>query len=153
MRDSRGRQVLLVEAQARTLALPLTSVRETMRPLPTQPFPSAPASVLGAAVIRGELVPVLSLSRLLSERDESCGRFVLVDLGSRRAALAVARVRGVVALPENTSSALPPLISACSELGLSQVSALDREFYLVLDASRVVPASTWEALSSLAREA
>jgi len=153
MRDSRGRQVLLVEAQARTLALPLESVRETMRPLPTQPFPSAPASVLGAAVIRGELVPVLSLSRLLSERDEAVHRFVLLDLGSRRAAIAVAAVRGVVLLPEASSRELPPLLSSCSERGLSQVSALDREFCLVLDASRVVPASTWEALPELAREA
>src|SRR6185295_3821456 len=63
--EGQGPLVLLVQAAARTVAIPLGDILETLRPLPVEPLQTSRASLIGVSVVRGEPVPVVDLAALL----------------------------------------------------------------------------------------
>ncbi len=140
---------LLVRAGSRIVALPLESVVETMRPLPTAPVAEMPSFLRGLAIIRGFPAPVVDLALLLDVKsDESASRFVLLRLGERRAALAVDEVLGVRPLDRSAMHAFPPLLQdAYAEL-VTAVEVRDQQLLFVLQATRVVPDEVWQRLRS-----
>ncbi|HEX4339663.1 MAG TPA: chemotaxis protein CheW [Polyangiaceae bacterium] len=132
--------VLICRAGARTCALPLTHVVETMRPLAIEPFAGAPTFVAGLSRIRGEHVPVIDLGRLLGAKDETePTRFVLLRVGSRTIAIRVDAVIGVGSLPESTSREVPRLLAGADETAVATLAARDAELMLVLDSARLLP--------------
>jgi purine-binding chemotaxis protein CheW len=75
---------LTVRAAGTTFALALADVAEVIRPLPVTRVPHAPASLLGLANLRGGVLPVVSLPRLLGHGSEPGGagaRIVVVPHG------------------------------------------------------------------------
>ncbi|MCR0981492.1 chemotaxis protein CheW [Roseomonas populi] len=60
---------LTVRVAGEAYALPAPAVREVLRPVPLTRVPHAPPGLLGLASLRGAVLPVLSLARLLG-RDE-----------------------------------------------------------------------------------
>lgn len=137
---------LLCHSQGVGFALPLECVLETMRPLPIVPLADMPRFVRGLCIIRGEPLPVIDALALTGEDGlSSPGRFVALQTGPRRAALAVEEVLGVRALPGSLLQKLPPLLKA--EIGVvSAIGRLDGELFLALETARLVPESVWEAL-------
>jgi purine-binding chemotaxis protein CheW len=138
---------LLFRSERRLCALALEPVRETMRPLPIEPVAGAPPFVLGVAVVRGEVTPVVHVGRLLDPASqEAPGRFVLLELGSARTVcLAVDEVLGVRDLgPVGATAArdLPPLVSEAAP-HLAALTTLDSELLWLLSTARVVPDSVW----------
>lgn len=148
--DGRGSQsglMLLVQARTRVCALPLSHVVETMRPLPIQPVPVAPAFILGLSVIRGEPVPVVDLGALLGcPEPAQSRRLVAVRMGERRAALAVEAVLRIVSETALERRALPPLLRSAGDRTVAAVSALDREFLSILETAHLVPHELWSRL-------
>jgi len=139
--------LLLVQARTRVCALPLGHVLETMRPLPIQPVPVAPAFILGLSVIRGEPVPLVDLGRLLGfPEPPQTRRFVAVRVGERRAALAVEAVLKIVSEAALDRRELPPLLRGAGDQTVAAVSALDREFLTILEAAHLVPDEVWSRL-------
>lgn len=143
--------VLLVRTRTCVAALPLPSVVETLRPLPTEPVAGMPAFVRGVAVVRGGPTPVIDLAALLSggafAPDPEVARFVTLRVGERRVALAVAAVLGVGGLDESTLHSLPPLLgAACGEF-VEALGAHDAQLLLVLRAARLLPEEVWRALA------
>jgi purine-binding chemotaxis protein CheW len=137
--------VLLVRAGARVCALPVEHVVETMRPLPAAPLSGTPVFVRGAAVVRGQAVPVIDLEAFLGERTaQPARRFVLVHCGKRAAALAVTDVIGVHRRGPSVGG--PPLLSAACAGAVESMAVLDEQLLLVLRAARVVPEDVWRAL-------
>ena len=130
---------LLCRADTRLFALPLQSVVETMRPLPIEAVAGAPDFVLGLAVIRGMAVPVVDSGRMLNGKPSSIARFVLLKVGERRIALAVAAVLGLRALTPARLQELPPLIRGADADVIAAIGALDAELLMVLRAVRIVP--------------
>jgi purine-binding chemotaxis protein CheW len=134
------RAVLVVRAGSWTCALPLECVLETMRMLPRQDLAGAPSYVLGASLIRGVAVPVMSLAGLLQRRTgEVFARLVLVRCEQRAVALAVDAVLGIKQLPVTDAMALPPLMSELSRHHVESLSRLDGELVAVLSAARLYP--------------
>lgn len=125
---------LLVRAGGRAYALPVADVVEAMRPLALEPVPRAPAGVAGAAVVRGEVVPVATLA----EGDATTGRWVLVRAGARHVVLAVDEVVGLRAIDPGAAG-LPPLLHEAGHAGVAGLARLDGELARVLDAARLVP--------------
>ena len=135
-------------------ALALRDVKETMRPLPVEPLAGAPPFVRGLATIRGFPTPVVDVGRLLSPSESSItpklsaslARFVSLELGERKAALAVDAVLGVRSVPSGVLLNIPPLLQeACASM-ISVVGVLDARLLLVLETARLVPDSTWSAM-------
>ena len=85
--------MLTVEVGDGHFALPAELIDEVASLPATTRVPGAPAGLLGLANVRGKVVPVLSLSRLLLRRDDDAARrMVVVDAGEQ-VGLAVDEVR------------------------------------------------------------
>ena len=94
--DDERPQELTVVVGGKTYGIPVAQVREVIRPSVITRVPGAPRSVVGIVNVRGAVVTVLDLSRLLTrERAVTVGSIVLVEHGSRLVGLAVQTVRDV----------------------------------------------------------
>jgi len=120
-------------------AMPLTSIIETMRPLPCEAFPRAPDFVAGLAVIRGAPTPVASMRSLMGEPPGPSGRFVTVRITERVVALAVDEVLGVLQLNTARTTELPPLLRNIAGDTISAVTSRDADLMLFFEAARIFP--------------
>jgi purine-binding chemotaxis protein CheW len=142
--ETRAQSSLICRVAGRLCALPLGSVIEIMRVLPVKPVAGAPDFVLGISIVRGAPVPVVSAARLLAHIASPPTRYVSIRVGQRSAILAVDEVLGVDEIADETSSTLPPLLRASSEV-VARLGTLDAELLCVLDTARLVPDPVWEA--------
>ncbi|MBV8634261.1 MAG: chemotaxis protein CheW [Burkholderiaceae bacterium] len=139
-------ELFLICRSARHLcALPLDKVREIMRPLPlervAQDGPAAPF-VLGASIVRGAVVPALSLAGLLGGSDTAQhGRYVSLRLGERDAVLAVDSVLGVGNATQ--TEGIAPLLGAVEHAAVAAITLHDTELLYVLQAAKLIPDSVW----------
>lgn len=143
--------VLVVTANSHFCAIEASSVLETMRPIAVEPVSNAPNFVAGVAVIRGAPTPVIELGKLLGDSPRaghSPGRFVSVQQGERRYALAVDQVVGVRQLERDTLHALPA-VSFDSEAALVEAFGFsDAHLLIFLRAARIVPQELWTMLEA-----
>lgn len=93
--DPSSGSLLLFRAAGRCLALPAARVREIDRPRRLTPVPNAPDSLLGLTNLRGAVLPVLSMARLLDQPCRDPLRIIVVD-GAKPFGLAVDQVEAVV---------------------------------------------------------
>jgi purine-binding chemotaxis protein CheW len=141
--------LLLVRARARVCALPLSSVVETLRPLPLQPVSDLPVPpfVLGLSVLRGEPVPVVDLGALLGLPEEARPRrWAALRLGARRVALAVEDVLKIVPGDRLDRRPLPPLLGGAGPRAVDALATLDGEFLALLETGRLVPDEVWSGM-------
>lgn len=150
------KQFLICRSDARLCALPLDHVGETMRSLPIDPMPGMPDFVLGASIVRDEVLPVVDISALLSgysgRQDTRPARFVTLRLRSeqnaeRRVVLAVDGVIGVRALEHATVAGIAPLLSDANARAVEAVTTLDAELLLVLRATHLIPDAVWQRIN------
>lgn len=140
-------QLLLCQAGGIVCALALEHVLETLRPLPIETVAGVPAFLLGLSVIRGAVVPVVSLSGLLGQAGGAAAtRFVVVRVAERRVALSVERVLGVRPICVDGTGELPPLLCEARADFIATVGALDAQLLVVLESARLVPDSPWAQL-------
>jgi purine-binding chemotaxis protein CheW len=93
---------LMVTAGSKTWAIPSAHVVETMRPLP---IAGVPRFLLGLSVIRGAPVPVVDLEAVVGlGLTDTITRFVSLELGDRRIAVAVGAVIGIRELSQRESA-------------------------------------------------
>lgn len=146
------RRFLVCRAGSTLGAIPVEHVGETLPPLPVTQLADVPPYVLGVAILRGNATPIVDLNRLLTPATaQSAGaprRFVSVHVGPRTLGLAVEEVIGVRALPEAVLAEVPPLVHAIDSAYLSSMGALDAGIVLLLEASRLLPESTWATLAA-----
>lgn len=117
-------------------ALPVRHVRETMRPLPTEPLAGAPTFVVGAAIVRGKAVPVLDAAKLMSGKPDTMARWIAIEIGARTAILAVHEVVGVQTLTITAEPA--PLLKSAARATIDELASLDGELLAVLRAGRLL---------------
>ena len=132
-------------------ALPLEHVEETMRPLPVEAIAGVPTFVRGLAVVRGAPIPVVDAASLLSgvaSDTTRATRFVTVKAGSRRIALAVDAVVGVVEIPRGSLDTLPLLFKDASLDMISAIGTLDANLLLVLRSTRLIREELWPVLEA-----
>jgi purine-binding chemotaxis protein CheW len=145
-----GDQALIVTAGTRACAIPARDVVETMRPRPVEAIAGLPAFVWGVSVSRGVPIPLIDLGTLLQSgyRRDSCGRFVTVRIGERRAAVAVDSVVGLRNFGLTAVEELPPLLRDSDSPVIEAIGTRDAQLLVVLRAIRLVPDETWIALET-----
>ncbi len=145
---STGRQLLVCRVGALSCALPLESVSETMRRLPTEYLAGMPPFLDGVARIRGAPVPIVNLAKLLgTELSVDRHQLVLLKLEERNVAFSVDRVIGVRTLDAAMAQAvLPPLLRSASLEYVRAIDATDSRLLLLLEQSQILPESTWREL-------
>jgi purine-binding chemotaxis protein CheW len=100
---------LLFSLAGERCALPLNVVREVSRVGVITPLPGLPPAVLGATGLRGEVLPVLDLRRLLDLEEKPPtvdSRLLIVRHGTVTAALLVDGVEDIAGFPGE--ALLPP---------------------------------------------
>jgi len=137
---------LVCRLKDRLCGLPAAHVVETMRPMAVRPIAESPPFVLGVSLIRGEPVPVLDAASLLGAPKSPGGRFVTVQIDTRRVALSVDAVLGLFPIPANSMAGLPPLLGEASSEVVSALRILDNELLYLLNSARMVPDSLWATL-------
>src|SRR5918998_4788410 len=83
--EGSARRFLTFWVDERRYAIPADQVSEVVRVPPVARVPLAPASLLGLANLRGSVLPVVSLRRLLGrgEREDGAAvRAIVLDSGS-----------------------------------------------------------------------
>ncbi|MBS0335000.1 MAG: chemotaxis protein CheW [Proteobacteria bacterium] len=134
-------------------ALPLEQVTEVMS-VPEQivALPRSEAAMLGAAPVRGGVLPVVSLRVLLglaSQPATTASRLVVTEVGVGRIALLVDEVHDVLRAPASDIGPVPDLLNR--GVGEAQIDRLIRSsqgLVSVLVAERLFAAETFEALAT-----
>jgi purine-binding chemotaxis protein CheW len=93
--DTGAVAVLAVVAGAETYGFPLSAIREILVPPPIAEVPRAPSAVLGVISVRGQIITLLDLPKVLNlevEQVGAHGRVLLVDNGEELIGVAVDRV-------------------------------------------------------------
>ncbi len=114
---------LIVRVGPRWLAMPATAIREVVLKGSVTRIPLSPPHVLGVAVIRGRVIPVISLEASLGTADDAelvptLPRLVVVETADAEIAIATDEVRGITELPiaslrdEATGGARPDWVTA-----------------------------------------
>ncbi|MET0360209.1 MAG: chemotaxis protein CheW, partial [Sphingobium sp.] len=104
--------LLLFESAEQRFACPLDAIHHVGRaPVKLAPVPGAPAFLLGMTGHRGEAVPVVDVSLLLSAGPVRGGkaRQLIVSVGGREASLLVDRVIGVQRVSSAQITPAPPM--------------------------------------------
>jgi purine-binding chemotaxis protein CheW len=142
--------VLVVRSQKWLCAIPVRDVIETYRPVPVQRIAGVPAYVRGLAVVRGQAVPVVSLSALLNGKVMSRGsRFVSLRVKDRIIALEVDQVLGVRPLNQALLNASSPLIFEANAELFKTLGSLDGELFALLDSTRILRGELLQTLLDL----
>ncbi|GIJ67114.1 hypothetical protein Voc01_020310 [Virgisporangium ochraceum] len=104
-RDDDLVDLLAVTADADALAVPLTAMAGLVADRAVTPLPGSPADLIGVAGLRGHLVPVYDLARILgsgrTRGPERTVRWMVLAAGSPTFAVAVDRVDGHLRVPRD----------------------------------------------------
>lgn len=142
--------VLMVRARGWICTLSSSFVIEVMRRLPIEPVVGAPSFILGMSIVRGEVTPVLSLGALLGSVDRDVAeRFVLVQVGQRRAVLGVEAILGVDVIDEKQLDDAPGLLSEVLPRDVTRIGVLDRSVLVMLESGKLLSEDTWRAVAAL----
>lgn len=124
-------------------AFPLQAVREISRLRTVTPLPGLPPAVLGATGLRGEVLPVLDLRRLLSlEEAEStaASRLLIVQQEGVAVALLTDQVEDIVVLPLAAISPPPTAVVGEAPAFLQGVAHEGEVSIRLLDLPRLLEA-------------
>ncbi len=117
-------------------AVPISSVREIVNPLPVVGLPHAPTSVTGVADHRGEVVPIIDLRRrfgLESDDDDQRAKWILVDVEDRAVGLRVDAVTEVFGTGGAELRQAPALGDGDDSRGILGVTTYGDDMVFVLD--------------------
>lgn len=123
------------------LAIPIDKVKEVIRNVTIFPSPQWTGLLHGIINLRGMVIPILDLRRILSKQkaeNTRRTRIILVEMLDRTAGLIVDQVNDIVPL---TKEQMVPLSSIALEnktATLVGVAKLEEQLYLVLDVDQLI---------------
>lgn len=131
-----------------TYAAPLTSIRQIIKLTPITMVPRAPTHVLGVISLRGMIIPVFDLRRMLKLPAAAPGRktrIIIVTEGKFSAGLVVDEVEGVVRLAESGIEP-PPTLAGLEAEYVKGIGRVESRMIILLDLAKVlVPVSSIKA--------
>jgi purine-binding chemotaxis protein CheW len=140
-------QLLVFRVDQRRFALPLAVTERVIRAVDVTPLPGAPAIVLGAIDVHGQVVPVLNVRRrfLLPEREViPSDWFLLAHTTRHTVALVVDESDGVAERPQDEVVASIRIVPGAE--AFPGVVRLDDELVLIHDLERFLSLDEERAL-------
>lgn len=146
--DGSRHKWVLCRVGPRICAVPLACVTETMRAMPVTPLADPGGFVTGASIIRGMAVPIIDAGALFGEPHATRRRLVTINVGRRLVALGVDEILSAGEIAGEAEE-LPPLLREVSADAVRAIGVHDGEFLLCLEASRLIPDATLDALDAV----
>lgn len=129
--------VLLFNVGHKQCGLPLSDVREVMRPLALERNQALPACVLGTCMIRERPTPVIDLGALIGCEASTVTRFITVSAGERQVALAVDGVQGTTRVDAHQFHEAAALVCGQSDV-VRTLAVLDSKLVYLLNGARLL---------------
>lgn len=130
-------QLLCFQLGTRLFALDIMGIREILRNQKFTPLPHTPPHIAGVLNLRGELIPVMNLHRILlgtpGEGPAGEAKLVVVHAQGKTAGLLVDQVLDVLSIPASSLTPLP-----AQRWGESQVPVVLAAFRRGGEANEVV---------------
>jgi purine-binding chemotaxis protein CheW len=134
--------ILAVRAGQEVYGFPLSSVREILAPPPIAEVPRAPESVLGVISVRGQIITLLDLTKVLDlelEQTAPYCRVLLIDNGDELIGVAVDSVIQVYRMEPRQIEYASAMSAELSDyvVGIGRISAqnsaVDHDMLILLD--------------------
>ena len=136
--------VLLFCVGNKVCGLPLSEVREVMRPRVLERNHALPEFVLGTCLIPQQPTPVVDVAALIGARSNEPRRLVTVSLGERQVALAVDAVLGTTQVDSQQFRAATPLVCGDRD-AVTALTILDSKLVYLINSARLLPNATLES--------
>ncbi|GAA4703488.1 chemotaxis protein CheW [Brevibacillus fulvus] len=116
--------------------LPISSVKEIIKPLPITRFPKSPPFVEGVIDLRGHILPIVNLPKMfglepLPLNEES--RFVDIQMEGLNLGIVVDAVSEVIQIPLKQIEAAPAIVAGVEGKYLNGIARLEDRLILLLD--------------------
>jgi|GEM_PF-600073 len=132
------------------MALPIEVVKEAVNVDKIVPVPRAPKFVEGVMNLRGEVLPIISLAKLLGsevERNE-CKKVIVTYLDGAEAGLLVKEIKGILRVSETDVSPLSEVAKEAAQ-AFSGAIRRDDDLILVLNMEALLSGTDKEKLRAL----
>ncbi|MCR4716990.1 MAG: chemotaxis protein CheW [Lachnospiraceae bacterium] len=109
----------------------------------------APDFIEGVVNIRGEMIPVYSISRkfsLVTKPLDEESRLVIVNLPELPVAILVDSVEGIVTVSESHTTTRPKMMEQTATSFVGRVVELDKKIMLLLDMDSLIPQAERKAM-------
>lgn len=133
-------QSILFRMGDETYGLPISLVREIIKPLPVTRFPKSPPYVEGVIDLRGRILPIINLRTMfglepLPLTEES--RFIDLQLEGLNVGIVVDAVSEVIYLSRQLIEPAPPIVAGVEGKYLSGIARLEDKLIMLLDADEI----------------
>lgn len=139
-RVGQARELMAFWVANEEYALPIEEVREIIKVPHITSLPRVDGSVLGIISLRGTIVPVMDLRRVLHLPSKESGRhtrILVLKSGGEPVGLLVDRVTSVVRFEEGTIEATPATMQHHVSEMIEGVGRLDDRLVIILDAAAI----------------
>ncbi len=127
----------------------ILNVRAIERCEGISPVLGAPDYIEGVVNIRGEMIPVYSISRkfsLATRPIDSESRLVIVNLPELPVAILVDGIEGIVNVTESHTAERPKLMEVSATNFVGRVVEVDKKIMLLLDMNSLIPKEERKAM-------
>lgn len=124
----------------------ISQVREIKEMMPITKVPHAPEGVEGIVNLRGQVIPIVNLKKVLGyyeDGDASDGKIILVETGSDVVGFIVDDVSDVVSLSGENIESVPHVINSHQSHYIKGIAKKDERLLLVLDLSKIANESSF----------
>jgi len=134
---------LVFSISGENYALQLEELKEVIKPKSITPIPSAPPHIIGIISLRGIIVPIIDIKKILgiSEEKEEISpdsRFVLVEVKGKQFGFCVDSIKDVMRIPKSRLEVPPPTMGDINRDFISYFVHRDNEFIAVLNLEKMV---------------
>lgn len=137
-------QVVIFRVGEGSYALAIDTVREVVQWSPPSPVPDAPPAVEGVLDLRGEVIPVFEVARLLGTRrstPDQEARILIADVNGQQAGLVVDDVTDVLTVtPEMVTPITRLLKSGLTPTAAGILRLEEGRLVVLLDPTRILAA-------------
>lgn len=123
-----------------TYGISIQNVREIIQPLPVTALPHAHPVVEGIIQLRGEVLPVINLKKLMGQLDDTItedAKYIVAELAEKTVVMHVSAVTQIERCYANEIEAVADIYQA-NELPVTGVIKRERDMVLFIDFQKVL---------------
>lgn len=140
--NSEARQYLTFQLGEEEYGLDLVLAKEIIKPVKVTNVPNTEEHVLGVINLRGQIVPLLDIKRVLGLKDEpemeKDERFIIVNMENILIGLLADRIKEVVRLKDDQIEGISENKKGYKQDYIRGVSRIDERLVIILDITKVI---------------